>query len=115
MATNPAGAIRILAPASTDARASRGAEEGITAIGNWLLGSDDQVGCVVLSAVDAAEERLRAGSPSRGSRSRFAPETARGSAATSSPDGPVVRLLGGLLFLASFVGDLLAGTAGPLS
>ncbi len=33
----------------------------ITAIGNWLLGRDDQVGCVLLLPVDAAERCLQAG------------------------------------------------------
>jgi hypothetical protein len=33
----------------------------ITAIGNWLLRRDDQVGCVVLSPVDVAERRIQAG------------------------------------------------------
>ncbi len=33
----------------------------ISAIGNWLLRRDDQVGCVVLSPVDVAERCLQAG------------------------------------------------------
>lgn len=38
----------------------------ITAIGNWLLGRDDQIGCVMLSPVDLAERRLQIGSVDRG-------------------------------------------------
>jgi hypothetical protein len=35
----------------------------ISAVGNWLLPRDDQVGCVVLSPVAAAERRLWTGYP----------------------------------------------------
>lgn len=38
----------------------------VTAIGNWLLGRDDQIGCVVLSPVDLAEQRLQVGTVDRG-------------------------------------------------
>jgi hypothetical protein len=30
-----------------------------TVISNWILGRDDQVGCPLLSPLDAAEARLR--------------------------------------------------------
>jgi hypothetical protein len=44
-------------------RGYRGCE--VTAISNWFLGRDDQVGCLVLSPVDDLERRLR-GSSSAG-------------------------------------------------
>ncbi len=31
----------------------------VTAISNWILGRDDQVGCLVLSPVDDLERRLK--------------------------------------------------------
>jgi hypothetical protein len=34
----------------------------VTAISNWILGRDDQVGCLVLSPVDDLERRLRGSS-----------------------------------------------------
>jgi len=42
----------------------------ITAIGNWLLHRDDQVGCVVLSPVDLAERHLQERSPDYGGLAR---------------------------------------------
>jgi hypothetical protein len=35
----------------------------ILAISNWLLRRDDQLGCVVLSPIDAAERRLHGAGP----------------------------------------------------
>jgi hypothetical protein len=34
----------------------------VTAISNWILGRDDQVGCLVLSPVDDLERRLKGSS-----------------------------------------------------
>ena len=34
----------------------------VTAISNWILGKDDQVGCLVLSPVDDLERRLKGSS-----------------------------------------------------
>ena len=42
----------------------------ITAISNWLLRRDDQVGCVVLSPVDLAERHLQERSPDYGGIAR---------------------------------------------
>ena len=42
----------------------------ITAIGNWLLRRDDQVGCVVLSPLDLAEQQLQKRSPDYGGLGR---------------------------------------------
>jgi hypothetical protein len=37
----------------------------VTAISNWILGRDDQVGCLVFSPVDDLERRLRGSSTAR--------------------------------------------------
>ena len=33
----------------------------VLAVSNWILGRDDQIGCLVLSPVDSAERSLREG------------------------------------------------------
>ena len=43
----------------------------VTAISNWILGRDDQVGCLVLSPVDDLERRLKG--PSTDARSTITP------------------------------------------